>query len=78
MEKETATHLVSTPSGSGTILRLPQLRAQINLSKSSIYKMVADGTFPAPVRLGKRAVGWLAAEIENWITKRITASREAA
>lgn len=78
MYKETAMPLVCTQSGSGTILRLPQLRAQINLSKSSIYKMVADGTFPAPVKLGKRAVGWLAAEIENWVTTRIAASREAA
>ena len=34
--------------------------------RSAIYESVADGTFPAPVPLGARAVGWLEDEIADW------------
>ena len=28
--------------------------------------MMDDGEFPRPVRIGRRAVGWRAEDIENW------------
>lgn len=61
-----------------TILRRPQVEAQTGLSRSTIYGRVAEGTFPAPVNLGGRAVGWLASEVEDWLRQRIEASRKAA
>jgi len=57
------------------ILRLPALKARVGLSRSSIYAHVADGTFPAPVRLGVRAVGWRESDVEKWIQRRIAMSR---
>jgi prophage regulatory protein len=33
-------------------------------------------TFPEPVSLGGRAVGWLEAEIQEWLQRRIEASRK--
>ena len=51
------------------ILRRRQLEEQLGLSRSSIYKMVADGLFPKPIKLGPRAVGWRADEVENWLTE---------
>jgi len=30
-----------------------------------------DGTFPKPIKLGARAVGWLESEIEEWLQARI-------
>ena len=61
-----------------TILRLPDVKATTGLSRSTIYMRVAEGTFPRPVGLGGRAVGWLEAEIQDWLRRRIEASREAA
>ena len=61
-----------------TILRLPEVKATTGLSRSTIYMRVAEGTFPRPVGLGGRAVGWLEAEIQDWLRRRIEASREAA
>ena len=61
-----------------TILRLPAVKARTGLSRSSIYLRVAEGTFPKPVRLGRRAVGWVDAEIQNWLERQIDASRKAA
>ena len=61
-----------------TILRLPAVKARTGLSRSSIYLRVTEGTFPKPVRLGRRAVGWVDAEIQNWLERQIDASRKAA
>jgi prophage regulatory protein len=46
-------------------LRLPDVQQRVPYSKSSIYSMVAAGSFPAPHRLGARAVGWLEAEVDS-------------
>ena len=61
-----------------TILRLPTVKARTGLSRSTIYLRVAEGNFPAPVSLGGRAVGWVEAEVNDWLAKRIEASRKAA
>ncbi len=61
-----------------TILRLPAVKTSTGLSRSTIYLRVSQGTFPKPVSLGGRAVGWLEAEIQEWLQRRIEASRKAA
>jgi prophage regulatory protein len=37
------------------------------LSRSTIYRRIADGTFPAQVRLGPRASAWSSAALQAWI-----------
>ena len=49
------------------ILRRRQLEEKLGLSRSSIYQMIADGLFPKPIKLGRRAVGWRAEEVEKWL-----------
>ncbi len=61
-----------------SILRLKQVMARTGLSRSSIYAKISDGNFPAQVRLGQRAVGFVESEIEAWITRQIERSRKAA
>ena len=58
-----------------TILRLPAVKSRTGLSRSTIYLRVKEGTFPAPVSLGARAVGWIDAEIEKWLERQIESSR---
>ena len=58
-----------------TILRLPAVKSRTGLSRSTIYLRVKEGTFPAPVSLGARAVGWIDAEIEKWLERQIELSR---
>ncbi len=60
-----------------TILRLPTVKERTALSRSSIYKFIAAGSFPKSVRLGPRAVGWLESGIDEWITARVAESRES-
>ena len=58
-----------------TILRLPQVKARTGLSRSTIYLRISEGTFPKPVSLGDRAVGWIELEIQEWLNQRIESSR---
>lgn len=62
-----------------TIDRLPKVKAKTGWSRSSIYSLIAQGKFPAPIKLGQgRAVGWLSTEIDEWIASRVRASRGGA
>jgi len=54
-----------------TILRCKQVQTRTGLSRSSIYLHIQEGTFPRPISLGARAVGWLDNEIEAWLAERI-------
>jgi prophage regulatory protein len=58
------------------VLRLPLVKARTGLSRSTIYLRIAEGSFPKPVSLGDRAVGWLESEIESWLSSRVEASRQ--
>ncbi len=58
-----------------TILRLPYVKARTGLSRSTIYLQISKHTFPEPISLGSRAVGWIESEIDDWINRRIDASR---
>ena len=52
------------------LLRLPEVKKDTGLGRSSIYKKMAEGTFPKPVPLG-RTVAWVSDEIQAWIMARI-------
>ncbi len=61
------------------LIRLPQVRERVGLSRSEIYRRMALGEFPRAVSLGARAVAWDAASVDAWIKDRISgASRKAA
>lgn len=62
-------------SKSPRILRLPDVESKTGLACSSIYLMVSNNTFPAPIKLSKRSVGWLENEIDQWIEDRINQTR---
>nr|WP_315486789.1 AlpA family transcriptional regulator [uncultured Undibacterium sp.] len=60
------------------ILRLPQILARTGISRSSVYSFIKAGTFPKPISLGARAIGFLSSDIDDWIASRIKASRKSA
>jgi prophage regulatory protein len=53
-----------------TIERLPAVIERTGLGRSSIYAAIARGDFPQPVKLSARAVGFVSAEIDQWIAGR--------
>lgn len=60
-----------------TILRRKQVEARTGLARSTIYQHVRAGTFPAPISLGAKSVGWIEAEVNGWLEARIDDSRKA-
>jgi prophage regulatory protein len=61
---------MGTNMTTASILKLPFVKGRTGLGRSSIYAAVKAGTFPAPVSLGLRAVGWLDSDITAWIESR--------
>ena len=57
------------------ILRRRQVEKRTGLSRSTIYLRIKQGSFPKPVNLGARAVGFIESEIDEWIDQKIKQSR---
>jgi prophage regulatory protein len=57
------------------VLRLPDVKQRVCLSRSSIYLAISKGTFPSPIPLGIRSVGWLESDVERWIQERAMEKR---
>jgi prophage regulatory protein len=53
------------------IIRLKEVIDSTGLARSTIYKYIGEGTFPKPVSLGDRCVGWVDSEVHDWILARI-------
>lgn len=56
---------------------LAKVMSKTTLGRSTIYAYVKERKFPAPIKLGDRAIGWIDSEIDAWIEERIKASRSA-
>ncbi|WIA62557.1 AlpA family phage regulatory protein [Stenotrophomonas sp. BIO128-Bstrain] len=56
-----------------TMLRLNQVCEITGKKKSSLYKAIADGEFPEPKKIGKRAVAWSANVVFQWVAERPSA-----
>lgn len=54
------------------LLRRQQVLALTGLARSTLYKLVSEQGFPAPVRLTGRAVAWDSQAVDAWIESRIT------
>ena len=49
------------------MLNLFEVCDMAGVSKSTIYRMVEAGTFPAPVHVGPRASRWRQSAINQWL-----------
>jgi len=69
---------MQTQEAKTRILRRPVIEEITGLARSTIYAAIAAGTFPRPIHLGPRAVGWLETDIDQWLAARVAASRANA
>jgi len=69
---------MTSPKGSAVlnqidpIHRRPAVEKFTGLKRSAIYDGIAKGTFPRPVKLGQKAVGWRESAIREWLNARTT------
>jgi len=52
------------------IMRKPEVKKTTGLTDGGIFRAIQDMDFPAPVHLGRRAVGWHSHEVFAWIDSR--------
>jgi prophage regulatory protein len=57
------------------MLRIAQVKKIIGLSRSTIYSLISQGSFPRQVHMGPKAVAWISSEVQTWVVARITQSR---
>lgn len=53
------------------LVRLPDVCSAVGMRKGGVYKAIREGRFPAPIKLGKRAVAWPESAVQGWIGARI-------
>jgi len=57
------------------LIRINDVCESTGLSKSTLYAMIAVGSFPASIKLSERCVAWNEGDVQDWIQQRIDASR---
>lgn len=53
------------------LIKLKEVMQKTSLGHSSIYKFIAEGTFPKQVSLGAKSVAWVESEVDDWIIQKI-------
>lgn len=66
-----ATQGTQTKDYEPQIARFPQVKRMACKGPTTIYKEMAEGTFPTPVKIGSRSVAWVVAEVRAVIQARI-------
>lgn len=61
-----------------SLIRLPEVLKRTGFGKAWIYRLISEGRFPAPVKIGVRAVAFVESEIDEWIGGVINNSRSHA
>lgn len=69
------TRMVRNKPEPPSILRRKQVELRTGLSRTTIYERMREGTFPRQISLGGRAVGWVNADIDQWVEQQIERSR---
>jgi prophage regulatory protein len=50
---------------------MTELKDKVALSRSQIYKLIQQGEFPEPIKLGKKISVWTDSEVEEWMSKQV-------
>lgn len=69
--------LANTTGEADRFMRRPEVQRVTSLSRSSLYRLIAAGDFPAPIRLSANSVAWLASEVHAWVAQCVERSRNA-
>ncbi len=49
------------------IIRLKTVLTRTGLSRSTIYRKIAEGTFPAQLKISTNGAGWRESDINRWV-----------
>ena len=63
---------------SQSLIRLSEVIKRVGLCKAWIYKLIKQGKFPRPIKIGVRSIAFVESEVDDWIKQRIAESRKEA
>ncbi|MDU1667641.1 MAG: AlpA family phage regulatory protein, partial [Bradyrhizobium sp.] len=49
------------------IIRMNTVRDRTGLSRSTIYRKIAEGTFPPQIKISINGAGWRESDIDRWV-----------
>lgn len=49
------------------LIRMPEVMSRTGMSRATIYRKQADGTFPKSIRLGHSMIAWYENDVNDWI-----------
>lgn len=52
------------------LMTADEVMAELNIGKSAFFDWIANGKFPAPLRLSPQCVRWRTSEVQHWINTR--------
>lgn len=61
-----------------SFIRMPETKRRTGLGRAWIYRLISEGRFPKPAKLGDRSVGFVESEVDEWIAERIAARDKKA
>ena len=67
--------MISTRPAQGFV-RLPDILKRIPVGKSTIWKWVQEGRFPAPVKLSDGVTAWSVTAVEQWEAEKLTTAND--
>ncbi len=67
-------HMSDTDFTKDRLVDMAFITAYTGLTDKWFYKLIKDGEFPKPIKLG-RSSRWTESEVKTWLKKRIEASR---
>jgi len=70
MLKTNAGEIIGNVPGT-SLLRLKAVQAKTGLCRTEIYMRMHAGTFPLPVKLGRKFVAWVSTEVEKWVQAQV-------
>ena len=59
------------PKNLDLFIRLPEVMQRVGLSKSQVYKLIAEDQFPNPVKVSQRISCWVVTEVDGWVKNQI-------
>lgn len=59
-------------NSSDRIIRMKTVLARTGLSRSTLYRKIAEGTFPAQIKISVHGAGWRESAIDHWLADPVT------
>lgn len=60
------------------LYRKNTLVEKLDIGRTTLDEWVASGEFPQPIKIGPRAIAWLAEEVDQWLDDKMSHREGAA